>query len=255
VTTSPPIPIQHWTDALQAAIDPLPTPRMFQRVTVLAETGSTQDAASRLHAQPGDIVVAWRQISGRGRLGRAWADTGENGVAMTLVIKPDRPERLAIAAAVGTALGIESATSLVTGIKWPNDVMINSRKVAGVLIEQNADRALIGIGVNVHQTTWPAELADRAISLHQAGASVDRLDVMCLLLASLARALTMSDKDLAAAFIQRDGLHGTRAGFCCGETTVHGTVLRVDPMRGLAVRTNDGREVWLEAARTTMMKD
>ncbi|MHC4102053.1 MAG: biotin--[acetyl-CoA-carboxylase] ligase, partial [Planctomycetota bacterium] len=143
----PPVPIEQWSDRLQHVLDALDGP--LRRVTVLRETGSTQDAAKRMSAEPGDVVVAWRQTAGRGRLGRAWADTGEDGIAVTLVTDAGPPSWLAVASAVGAACAAEALLRRAVGIKWPNDVVVDGRKLAGVLTEQAGGQALIGIGLNV----------------------------------------------------------------------------------------------------------
>ncbi len=135
--------IEAWTDRLQAVLTDPAGP--LRRVIVVRETDSTQDAARRLGAEPGDVVVAWRQTSGRGRLGRAWADTGHEGIAVTFVIDAAPPERLAPACAVGAARAAEGLLALrgitgeargAVGIKWPNDVVAGGRKLAGVLVER-----------------------------------------------------------------------------------------------------------------------
>ena len=114
----------------------------LKRVTVLRETDSTQDAARRMNGKPGDVFIAWRQTAGRGRLGRQWADTAENGIAMTIVLDRGayQPAALAVSAAVGTAMAIESVLNRPAGIKWPNDVMIQGRKNAGILIDRSIAR-------------------------------------------------------------------------------------------------------------------
>ncbi len=227
------------------------TQGVFESVTVLRETDSTQDAARRLCAAPGAVIVAWRQRAGRGRLGRAWADTGDQGVAATLVLPRDRPERLAIASAIGTALAVETLLEREAGIKWPNDIMVEQRKLAGILVEQTGETALIGIGMNVSQTAWPEHLARRAVSLRLLGVTADRVEVLDNLIRSLAEAVRMSDTDLTREFARRDVLAGTTATFLSGAQCHTGRVLRVEAMKGLAIEV-DGREIWLPAATTTV---
>lgn len=182
--------IEAWPDRLERIVKECV---LFRRVFVLRETDSTQDAARRMNAQAGDVVVAWRQTAGRGRLGRKWADTAEDGIAMTLLLprEEERPQRLVMAAAVGTARAAEFFLKQPVHIKWPNDILVNGRKLAGILIEQVDSLALMGIGLNVSQKQWEAELADRAVSLAQLGCEVDRLDVLSALLPALDCAFLM----------------------------------------------------------------
>ena len=223
----------------------------FRSATVLEETLSTQDAPETRSAAPGSVVTAWRQTSGRGRFGRHWSDTGDQGVAVTFVIDAQPAERLALVGAVAAAEAAESALGAPVGVKWPNDIVIGGRKLAGVLIERSAGRVLMGIGLNVAQQAFAGELAPRATSLAMLGARVDRLDVLCALVTALDRALGAGDDDLLAQFHARDALRGTRALFSTPAGPVEGEVLSVDPMRGLRVRS-DGREHFLPAQSTSV---
>lgn len=189
-------------------------------------------------------------------MGRAWHDTDVEGVAMTLIAKPDRPERMAVLSAVAVCFGLtEAAKGVVFGIKWPNDIVVGGRKVAGILIEQEPTRALIGIGINVGQQVFPESIADRAASLEQLGVRRDRLSVMRHVLQSMSRMWEQDDEVLSHFFSNWDVLAGSTAGFRIGEREIRGKVLRVDPMKGLAVLTETEGEVWLPAATTSVIKE
>ena len=244
------VPIEMWPDRLERAIRDC---SLLKRVFVLRQTQSTQDAARRMNATDGDVLVAWRQTAGRGRLGRPWADTDEDGTAITVALHLQHNcEAMAIACAVGVACASELLLQRSVGIKWPNDIIVDGRKLAGILIERHAALALIGIGMNVRQQEWPAELEHRAISLAQAGSIVDRVHVMAALLASMDQALRLDESELIAAFGKRDVLRGTHATFRNNDREITGKVLRVDPLRGLAVQTDSG-ETWLDAATTSVI--
>lgn len=251
----PRVAIERWRLCLQRAIDSCPGP--LRRVVVLEQTDSTQDAARRLDTEIGDVIVAVRQTAGRGRFGRAWADTGREGVAATFVVPRDRPERLAIAAAVGACQSVLAACRqrVEIGIKWPNDIVCAHGKIGGVLVEQYDDRALVGIGINVRQTSWPEDLAGKAASLAQVGARAGRMRVLVMLLQDMQRTLCMGDESLVMRFSAREVLTGTRAKFRSARRIVEGSVVRVDPMKGLAVLTDSEGEVWLPAATTTVIKE
>lgn len=243
-------PLEQWQHRLDRVV--ASDGDVLRRAIVIRETASTQNAARRSGAQPGDVVVAWRQTAGRGRLGRRWADTREEGVALSIVTPAGPPERLALAFAVGVAGAVERLLDRPVGIKWPNDIVVERRKLAGILIEQSGALAVAGIGLNVSQTTWPKELAEVAVSLAQLGAQVDRLDAIVAVLESLSTALRQPDDVLVEAFTARDVLCGAEATLRNGRETVHGTVLRIDPLDGLWVRTDSG-EVRLPAATTTIL--
>ena len=127
-------------------------------------------------------MVAQRQTGGRGQRGNIWADTGNDGLAFSLVLPAtDQPQRsAALAQAIVDAL--ESQLPGRVSVKHPNDVLLDGKKIAGVLIEQADGLAVIGIGINVAQETWPDDLVDSAISLRQAGVEVDRLNVLACVL-------------------------------------------------------------------------
>jgi len=249
---------------------------LFHSGIALEETASTQDAPETRGARAGTFVTAWRQTAGRGRFGRHWSDTAEAGIATTFVVEQQPAERLALASAVaaaeaaefalrvgaarGAARGTDAAGAVSpsdavpprsVGIKWPNDIVVGGRKLAGVLIETSGGRALIGIGMNIAQQRFEGELEARATSLAMLGARVDRVDVLCELVRALDRALAATDAGLAEQFAARDALRGTRALFATPSGPVEGEVLSVDPMRGLVVRTDSG-EHFLPANSTSV---
>ena len=164
-------------------------------------------------------MVAWRQTAGRGRWGRHWADTHQQGIAVTVVTDASPSQRLALASAVGAAQAAEAMLGRVVGIKWPNDIVVDRRKLAGVLVEQVDDKAFIGIGMNVSQTRWPADLVDRAVSLSQLGAAVDRIEVLETLLPAVKEALRFDDEQLIGAVSARDVLQARRATPTAGRRT------------------------------------
>lgn len=247
---SQPIGVERWPDRIDAVLGE--HCRTFQRAHVVRETGSTQDAARRMNAGPGEIIVAWNQTVGRGRLGRSWS-SGLDGVAITFVLQPGQRERLAIAGAIGAARAAETMLGHPVGIKWPNDILVNARKLAGVLVEQDDRRALPAIGMNVSQTSWPDDLASQAVSLHQLGAMVDRIEVVETLIERMDEALEASDGDLIGSFLERDVLTGKTMKLRNGTEIVSGRLERLDPLKGLAVRTESG-ECWLPAATTTVLQ-
>ena len=248
-------PLEAWPDALEAACARTAS---FRQVRVLRETASTQDAALQLGVGVGALVTAGRQSRGRGRLGAAWADTAEHGIACTFTLEPMPAERLAIAAAVAVAMTARDAVppeqSGRLGLKWPNDLQAawpdgSRRKVAGVLVEIRDGLALVGIGMNVLQPAFEGELATRAASLRMLGGTHDRLHAIERLLARLDEALSLQADALERRYRELDRTIGQRMRFLTPAGEVQGEVLRCDPARGLEVQGPAG-PVWLPAATT-----
>jgi BirA family biotin operon repressor/biotin-[acetyl-CoA-carboxylase] ligase len=212
--------------------------RFLRRTVVVRETGSTQDLARGRAA--GEVVVAWRQTSGRGRDGRTWADTGLFGAAITAVAAV-QGAWIALAAGAAAAQAIEQvAPSITVGLKWPNDLMIAGRKVGGVLIERDGEASLIGIGINVSQPSFDEELAARATSLLIAGASIDRLTLLEVLVPALDRQLAAGERAAIGAFQQRDILRGRVVRLSAAGSIVEGVVESIDPLVAIRIRTASG---------------
>ena len=122
----------------------------------------------------GTLVVADKQESGKGRRGRSWVSPSGTGIFMTLMIKPDinpnNASMLTLVAALAVAKAITSVTGEKAMIKWPNDIVVNSKKVCGILTEMNAqfdyiNHIVVGIGINVHNESFPEEISQMASSL------------------------------------------------------------------------------------------
>lgn len=209
---------------------------------------STNERAKRLAASGaphGTIVTADEQTAGRGRQGRPWVAPAGSALLTSAVTRHlDRHDfLLPLAAAVAVCEACEAAAPVACTIKWPNDVWVERRKVAGILVEgrPQEDWAVIGIGVNVTTATeeLPAELRETATSLRRAGGGQE-LAVEPLLHA-LTAALTARLEDgadrILAAWRERDALRG--------ETIVWeegvGTAAGIDASGALLVDTVEGR--------------
>jgi BirA family biotin operon repressor/biotin-[acetyl-CoA-carboxylase] ligase len=151
----------------------------------LAECGSTNDEAGRLAragARHGTIVVAEAQRAGRGRDGRTWQSPPGMGLYMSAVLRPPLPlvdvPPMTLAIGIGLCDAVR-ATGAPATLKWPNDLLVNGKKLAGVLVEAQSqgtrlEAVVIGIGVNI-MGRLPPELADSAVTLEDAADSqIDR---------------------------------------------------------------------------------
>jgi BirA family biotin operon repressor/biotin-[acetyl-CoA-carboxylase] ligase len=141
------------------------------------ETESTQTDVKNLASQglpSGTVVMAGHQLAGRGRFAdRKWSSApGESLVFSLLVQLKDFPPVLdAVSLRIGLALALafEKELKLEPCIKWPNDVLLKNRKVAGILVESREEHMFIGIGVNCGRKSYPKDLKKTAISLQEAG--------------------------------------------------------------------------------------
>ncbi|MBI3292842.1 MAG: biotin--[acetyl-CoA-carboxylase] ligase, partial [Elusimicrobia bacterium] len=159
--------------------------RFGQEVKAFAVIGSTQSEAKRLAdagASEGTLVIAERQRKGRGRLGRSWASP-PGGLWCSLVLRPQilpaAAPQLTLVASLAVTDAIAKVTDLRPAIKWPNDVLVEGKKVCGILTEIGIQGnclqwAIVGIGINVNNEI-PPSLIHRAISLQAVvGRPVDR---------------------------------------------------------------------------------
>jgi BirA family biotin operon repressor/biotin-[acetyl-CoA-carboxylase] ligase len=142
----------------------------------------------------GAVAATDHQTGGRGRLGRAWQESAGTSVLASVLLRPPAARRLpelSLVAAVAAAETVELAVALAAQVKWPNDVMLNRRKVAGILSELSNGTVVVGIGLNVNQTReqLPLDAPTEPASLRTAtGATYDRAALLGSLLARLERA-------------------------------------------------------------------
>ena len=163
------------------------------RLLVKDSVGSTNDeirSRAEAGAPEGLIILAHRQTQGRGRRGAAWFSPPGESLAFSVLIRPSEPKalwpRLALIAGLAVAEALENYIPLV-GIKWPNDVWAQGKKIAGILVEAGKDYAVIGIGLNVNTTEFPAEVAEIATSLSlETGESIPRPEVLAAIISRLA---------------------------------------------------------------------
>jgi BirA family biotin operon repressor/biotin-[acetyl-CoA-carboxylase] ligase len=173
-----------------------------REIIVLEQTGSTNDAILQIanaNSKEGLVVFAEHQTAGRGQRGNRWESAAGKGLWFSILLRPKidlaSSPRLTAWAAEAVSGAIQNEFSLTAAIKPPNDVHIDGRKVAGVLVEMRAQekaayQAIAGIGVNVNQSCedFPKELQSRAISLAMAlGKQIDRQSFAIALLRKLDR--------------------------------------------------------------------
>lgn len=216
----------------------------------LPETGSTNsEALRRAHEGAPDwtVIAADRQTAGRGRLARAWHSPPGSGLYCTVIVRPRiAPAELSfitLAAGVAVCLAIESACDLKATIKWPNDILIDGRKVAGILTESDLTRGntptvLIGIGINVThaESDFPPDVLARATSLFLASGSLfSRKEILAAIIPQLKKMITGLEEgrkaEVLACWRERDALLGKSLTWVTvGDKAISGQALGIDEL-------------------------
>jgi BirA family biotin operon repressor/biotin-[acetyl-CoA-carboxylase] ligase len=219
-------------------------PRLHLRATT-----STNDRARALAqggAPHGTLVTADEQHAGRGRQGRTWSAPPRRALLLSLVLR-DPPTLLPLAA----ALAVAEIAGAVAQIKWPNDVLVEGRKVAGILAEGRPHEgwAVLGIGVNValRVDELPPELHDTAGTLGLTLADLE--PTLQRLLAALERALALEDAALLEAYRGRDALRGQEIAWAGGR----GRAAGVDGAGRLVVELPEGGRTALSAGEVHLL--
>jgi BirA family biotin operon repressor/biotin-[acetyl-CoA-carboxylase] ligase len=205
-------------------------------------------------AEHGDVILAIEQTAGKGQRGRSWHNTVGESLCMSLIVAPEvgldlQPSFLAATTVAISEVLERYLPAVKTAIKWPNDILIADKKAVGILIE-NVVRgtswqwAVIGIGINVGQQTFPEDLP-HATSLHREGGAVDSIDEMAegIAEAVLQACSALPEQTAPEIFeayndrlYQKDQLQAFRWGY----DIIVRRVLEVDPSGRLKVRNQDG---------------
>jgi BirA family biotin operon repressor/biotin-[acetyl-CoA-carboxylase] ligase len=232
-----------------AAVEPLLAGRFGRPYRYEQRCESTQVLLGE--APEGAVAVCDEQSSGRGRLGRTWQAPPGTSILCSILLRPPGERRLpelSLVAGMAAADAVEQALGLTAQIKWPNDVMVNRRKVAGVLAEARDGAVILGIGINVNQTRdqLPADpRGGPAASLRTIdGVERDRAPVLATLLERVeGRYDAWCDSGLDAVYDfigARDFLRGRRVAVDGAE----GYAVGIDRQGRLEVDTGSGRRVF-----------
>ncbi len=210
------------------------------------ECTSTQDVLRDGALPEGALAVTEHQTAGRGRSGRAWDDAAGSSLLCSLLLRPPTGspvEQLSLVVGLAVAEAADATAAVVSQLKWPNDVLVDGRKVAGVLLESGGGAVICGIGINVDQSEHelPAPTRLPPASLRTAtGRRHDRAVLLAELLARLEQRYdTWLDSGLAALLPElerRDALHGSVVGI--GDVT--GTAAGIAEDGRLRLQLPDG---------------
>ena len=228
-------------------------------VRVLGETSSTNEVAfrwARAGAREGTTVLTEHQSHGRGRMGRSWQASRGSSLLLSVLLHPPGPParqtRLTILAAAALTRAIEGLVGEAPSVKWPNDILVEGRKMAGILTEVCADsdgscRAVVGIGLNVNQSEadFPPELHATATSLRLwTGREWNRNEVAARLLVEMDSLYRMMRRGeffrVLAQWRERCATLGESVTLRLGHGTLHGVAEALEEDGSLLLRTAEG---------------
>ena len=182
-----------WHDAFREWHDPQLSETRFAPVHWFERVDSTNryalEQATR-GAPEGLVAVADEQTAGRGRLGREWTAPPRASLLVSVLLRPqlasDRIHLVTLAAALAAVAAVDQLAGITAAIKWPNDVVVDDRKLAGILAEATSGAVVVGMGLNVRWEAFPPELHETATALNlSAGARADGLETPAVLTAWL----------------------------------------------------------------------
>lgn len=254
-------------EAVAAFLDP--SNPVGREIQVFRETASTNDlamAGGARGAAHGGVVLAIRQTAGRGRLGRTWHSGPDDSLCLSTLLRPTLPPgqwpRLAIAAGLGVARAAGRLTGTPATLKWPNDVMLDGRKVAGILVESRIGStgrfAVLGVGVNVNMTAFPPPIDGSATSLRLVtGRRYNLNHVAGLILRAIGDILPACEHDfdsLRREFLTMNELRGRVVVIRSDAGDLRGRPAGIDPEGGLILRDDAGRESVARHGEATVEK-
>ncbi len=255
------------TDAIKAD---LRTAGIGDEILIFKSTASTNDIAWEYAANRknnGLCIFAEQQTAGRGRGANEWLSGAGDSILCSILLLDwaCSADLLTLASAVATAQAIKEHCQLDTRLKWPNDIMIKGKKVAGILLESRTGDSrsdyVIGVGINCHQKQeffqgrkfrMPATSIDV-----QSGTTIDRNSLAAHLLASLDEWLTIAKTDSDRITDTWSGLSNQLGHHVIAEYNQQqfsGNCIGVDPARGLILQLDDGGVRMFDAAHTTIIK-
>jgi len=203
-------------------------------------------------APAGSLCIAEEQTAGKGRLGRKWESPAGAGLWQSVLLRPDlKPENaplITLCAAMAVARAVKETTALDVRIKWPNDVIVDGRKLCGILLEMTSDpdtieSVIVGVGLNVKRGSYPDELKERAICLEECTTAPLRRVIYAHYLKALEDAVDALQKDgidgILPAYRSLSCTIGSRV-HVTGAVDLTGIAEDLDQTGALLVRTDDG---------------
>ena len=204
---------------------------------------STMHAAARLPL--GSVVLAEEQTAGLGRHGHAWHSAAGSGIYGSTVLEPSPV--LTLALGLATAEAIARSTGIACDLRWPNDVMLDGKKVAGILVQLVDGLAIAGIGINVNHTALPAELEATSLRLHS-GREQARDEIVIALLRAIPTYIAEDTETILRLFTHASSYAaGRRVTVRQPDGMIEGVTAGLDPSGFLIVRKDDGTDTLILA--------
>ena len=214
-----------------------------RRILYFDSIDSTQRAAGGCAV--GTIVLADRQFAGQGRHGRSWHSEPASGIYCTIVLEPT--PLLTLALGVAAVEAIAQATGIVCDLRWPNDLMLDGRKAAGILVQLHGGIAICGIGINVNHTGFPEGLDATSLALH-GRRPLSREDILIALFPAI-DAMVREDPETILRLFARASSYaaGRRVTVEQPGGSINGTTAGLTPEGYLRVRQDDGTDTLILA--------
>ena len=249
----------------------LKTEAVGKRIIFYPRVSSTQEVARGLaeqEAEEGTVVLAGEQTEGRGRWGRTWVSPPGSGLYLSVILRPrlspSQITQIPLVASVGVAEAIRQATSLRPEIKWPNDVTVNGKKLAGILSElsvqgERTNYVILGIGINVNTDIQllPDKVRDAATSLaEETGGSVSRAKLLRCLLDELGvvyhEFITRGFASLRERWKLLSSTLGNLVRISNGAVEIEGKAVDIDPDGALIVQQQNGSRARITAGDVSL---
>jgi BirA family transcriptional regulator, biotin operon repressor / biotin---[acetyl-CoA-carboxylase] ligase len=255
-------------EKIQNGLNPI---RLGSKILVFDTIDSTNDLARKYleeGALEGLVLMAESQTRGRGRMGRSWASSPGTGIYMSVLLKPKiQPQRLSqltLLTGLAVVQAVNEFTSRKAQLKWPNDILLNGKKLSGILSEyhptQNGGNdVIIGIGVNANhsQNDFPEDLRPIATSLRiETGSPIDRQALATALIRHLDQEynafLRDDPPDIMKKWADHSDMFGKNISITKGNSVIHGTALRLDSQGRLLLRIKNGEEMAFDSGEVSL---
>jgi len=247
----------------------LRTKRVGRKILVYNRTSSTQKIASEYAKNQGNdglVIFAEEQTAGKGRADSKWHSKYSEGILCSIILTDNKlnSELLSLTCAVAVAEAIGKSANGQAKIKWPNDIMLNGKKVAGILLELKTDgggnTCIIGVGINCHQKkdSFPVELQPIATSIDIENQSItDRISLAKRLLTSMEYWLEVAARKGEKVIEQWQSLSiqlGHRIRLIYNGREFSGNCIGIDPEKGLILQLDAGGVRMFDASHTSIAK-
>ena len=245
--------------------------RIGSEILVFDAIDSTNDLAKQYlesDVAEGLVLIADSQTGGRGRMGRSWVSLQGVGIYLSVILKPQiqpsRVPQLTLLAGLATTLAVNEFTRQKARLKWPNDVLLNGKKLCGILCEYHSTQnreagVIVGIGINVNHTLtdFPDDLKSSATSLRiETGNSIDRLALVRALIGNLDQQydayLGNGEQAVIEKWLENSDMAGKKITVTQGKSATHGTALGLDSQGRLLLLSEKGEELAFDSGEVTL---